>query len=134
MNKAEHRKAQPIFTGVMLYFKNALLYLSTVSLAGNIQHHSNKPLHWDKSKSADELDAGLRHMLDSGKVDDDGKLHSAKAFWRTGAFLERELEYRKDHNTPDTEDVDYQEVIDYTRDKAEKEKLEGARRYHNTRP
>lgn len=117
MNKHEKRKAQPIFTGALLYFKNALLYLSEVSLAGNQQHHKDKPLHWDKSKSADELDAGIRHLLDAGKVDEDGMLHSAKGFWRAGAFLERELEYRKDHNIQNTEDVDYQEVIDYTRNK-----------------
>lgn len=117
MDKHAKRKAQPVFSAVMMYFKNALLYLSEVSLAGNQQHHANKPLHWDKSKSADELDAGLRHMLDAGKVDDDGKLHSAKAFWRAGAFLERELEYREDHNIPDTKDVDYQDVISYTKEK-----------------
>ena len=29
LTKAQERKEQPIFTGVMMYFKNALLYLST---------------------------------------------------------------------------------------------------------
>lgn len=117
MNKHAKRKSQPVFSGVMMYFKNALLYLSEVSLAGNQQHHADKPLHWDKSKSVDELDAGLRHMLDSGKVDDDGILHSAKTLWRAAAFLERELEYRKHTNVSDTEDVDYQDVISYTKKK-----------------
>jgi hypothetical protein len=62
------------------------------SKAGNDQHNPGQPLHWDKAKSTDELDACIRHLLEAGKIDSDGIRHSAKAAWRALASLERELE------------------------------------------
>jgi hypothetical protein len=91
MNKHERRKAHPIYTGGLKYFPHALLYVSEVSLAGNRQHHPDKPLHWDMSKSTDEADALVRHLLDAGKFDDDGLRHTGKVAWRALALLEREL-------------------------------------------
>ena len=109
----QERKKTPVFTGVLLYFKRAISELSRLSLAGNRQHHDDKPLHWDMLKSKDELDACIRHLLDAGKVDTDGQLHATKGSWRANAYLERELRYREDHNIPNTESVKYQDVIDY---------------------
>lgn len=86
------RKNQPIYSGVLKYFPKALLEVSKVSLAGNRQHHEDKPLHWDRNKSNDDLDALMRHLIDAGTVDTDGVLHSAKVAWRALANLERELE------------------------------------------
>ena len=86
------RKQRPVYTGVVKYFPKALLEVSRVSMAGNEQHHPDKPLHWDRSKSSDELDALMRHLIDAGKVDDDGIRHSAKVAWRALANLEKELE------------------------------------------
>ena len=94
MNKHEKRKAQPVYTGVIKYFPNAIKYVSTVSLAGNDQHHKDKPLHWDMAKSTDEPDALMRHLIDhaSGdEIDDDGILHLGKVTWRALAMLERYL-------------------------------------------
>jgi hypothetical protein len=48
----------------MAYFPDALICVSRVSFIGNEQHHPGTALHWDKSKSSDEPDALLRHMLD----------------------------------------------------------------------
>ena len=62
-DKHKERKSMPVYTGVIKYFPNALKYVSKVSLAGNEQHHPDKPLHWDKSKSTDHLDALMRHTL-----------------------------------------------------------------------
>lgn len=90
--KHKERKATPIYTGVVKYFPNALKYISKVSLAGNEQHHPDKPLHWDKSKSTDHLDALARHLVDADKVDDDGLLHLGKVAWRSLAALEDKLE------------------------------------------
>jgi hypothetical protein len=92
---AEDRKNSPIFTGVLKYFPDALLEISRLSLAGNKQHHPNTPLHWDKSKSMDEADALVRHLLDSGTLDTDGIRHSAKVAWRGLALLQRELDNDK---------------------------------------
>ena len=91
-DKRQQRKDTPVFSGVLKYFPNALCYVSQVSKAGNDQHHPNEPLHWDKSKSQDEADALVRHLIQSGEVDDDGILHSGKVAWRALALLERELE------------------------------------------
>lgn len=88
----ELRKAMPLATGVLDYFADALLVVAEVSRVGNEQHHPGAPLHWDKSKSSDEADALMRHLLDRGKLDTDGLRHSGKVAWRALALLQRELD------------------------------------------
>ena len=88
----QKRKQLPVYSGVLKYFPDAIVELSKVSRAGNEQHHPDKPLHWDRSKSTDELDALTRHLLEAGKLDTDGIRHSAKIAWRALANLQKELE------------------------------------------
>lgn len=88
----EERKALPIASGVLDYFPDALLAIAEVSRVGNEQHHPGEPLHWDKSKSTDEADALMRHLIDRGTVDTDGLRHTAKVAWRALALLQRELD------------------------------------------
>jgi hypothetical protein len=88
----EQRKALPLASGVLDYFPDALLAVAEVSRVGNEQHHPGAPLHWDKSKSSDEADALMRHLLDRGTLDTDGLRHTAKAAWRALALLQRELD------------------------------------------
>ena len=88
----EDRKAAPVATGVLDYFPLALLEVAKCSKAGNDQHNPGKPLHWDRSKSADEADALIRHFMDRGKIDSDGTRHSAKVAWRALALLQKEME------------------------------------------
>lgn len=98
MTEAEQRKSAPVYSGVLAYFPNALIEIAKVSKAGSEQHHPGKPLHWDKSKSTDEPDCLVRHLLDHAKgqvYDTDGMRHLAKTCWRAMAFLERELEKEK---------------------------------------
>lgn len=76
----------------MKYFPDALAEVAFCSYMGNEQHHSDKPLHWDRDKSNDHLDALMRHLKDAGNLDDDGVLHSAKVAWRALANLQLELE------------------------------------------
>lgn len=97
------RKDMPVFTGVLKYFPDAIKEVSKVSLQGNKQHHPEKPLHWDRSKSSDELDALTRHLIDAGSLDDDGIRHSAKVAWRALANLQKEIENentQKIHDKP----------------------------------
>ena len=91
---AAERKATPVFSGVLKYFPKALKEVSKCSQAGNDQHHPNTPLHWDRSKSKDELDALTRHLIDHSinPLDEDGQLHLAKVAWRALAGLEKYLE------------------------------------------
>lgn len=88
----KERKEFPIATGVLDYFPLAIAEIARVSLAGNRQHHADKPLHWDRTKSTDEADALIRHFMERGKLDIDRMRHSAKMAWRALALLEKELE------------------------------------------
>ena len=90
------RKQIPIYTGLVKYFPKALAEVARVSYIGNQQHHPDKPLHWDRSKSTDELDALTRHLFQAGETDTDGMRHSAKVAWRALANLEKELEKKDD--------------------------------------
>lgn len=92
MTDVKDRKSYPVATGVLDYFKDALLEVANVSFVGNQQHNPGQPLHWDRSKSADEADALARHFLDRGKLDSDGTRHSAKVAWRALALLQKEIE------------------------------------------
>ena len=92
--EAAKRKAQPVCTGVLMYFPNAIKAVSEASKVGNDQHHADKPLHWDMSKSKDEADCLVRHLIDGlgdKPMDDDGVHHLAKVAWRALALLERTL-------------------------------------------
>ena len=91
-NDATKRKETPIFSGVLMYFPDAIKAVARCSFVGNDQHHPDKPLHWDRAKSGDEKDALARHLMDAGKLDTDGIRHSAKVAWRALANLQKEIE------------------------------------------
>ena len=95
MTEAESRKNTPIFSGVLMYFPDAIKEVAKCSLQGNTQHHPEKTLHWDKSKSNDHLDCLIRHSMDAGTFDTDGLRHSAKIAWRALANLQIEIEKTK---------------------------------------
>lgn len=90
---AAARKNVPLFSGLLKYFPKALAAVAHLSKVGNVQHNGpDAPLHWDRSKSGDELDALTRHLLEAGTIDTDGVRHSTKTAWRALANLEKELE------------------------------------------
>lgn len=80
---AQERKGIPIYSGVIRYFPDALAAVAKLSKRGNDQHNPGKSLHWDRSKSGDELDAMMRHVIDED--------WDAVA-WRALANLQKELE------------------------------------------
>ena len=86
------RKEIPVYSGVLKYFPDAIKEVARCSYRGNQQHNPNTKLHWDRSKSGDELDALSRHLLDAGTFDSDGIRHSAKVAWRALANLQKEIE------------------------------------------
>lgn len=92
------RKEFPIATGVLDYFPDALVAISEISKAGNDQHNPGKSLRWDRSKSGDESDALMRHFLQRGTIDTDGKRHTAKVAWRILAILQKEIEAEQDES------------------------------------
>lgn len=90
--EAKARKGVPLFSGLIRYFPDALAAVAELSRIGNDQHNPGQPLHWDRSKSGDELDALTRHLFEAGTVDTDNVRHSVKLAWRALANLQKELE------------------------------------------
>lgn len=94
-DSAEGRKAHPVFTGVLMYFPDAIAAVAHVSKLGNDQHNPGQPLHWARGKSMDQTDTATRHMMDHGVgniKDTDGSYHLAKAAWRILAELQLTIE------------------------------------------
>lgn len=90
-----NRKEQPVATGVLDYFPDALIAVANLSKVGNDQHNPGEPLHWARDKSNDHADCLARHLIDRGKLDTDGIMHSAKVAWRALALLQLEIEQRR---------------------------------------
>ena len=78
------RKEYPMYRGLFRYFPKALAAVSNHSFKGG-QQHGHESLHWDRSKSSDDPDALLRHVLEED-------WHGAA--WRALACLEKHLEER----------------------------------------
>jgi len=97
------RKQTPVYSGVLNYFPDAIREVAQCSYMGNQQHNPDKPLHWDRSKSGDELDALTRHLLEAGTIDTDGVRHSAKVAWRALANLQKEIERSNEECTSPSE-------------------------------
>lgn len=92
------RKALPVFTGVVMYFPDALAAVAEVSRIGNEQHNPGEPLHWARGKSMNQEDTALRHMMDHGRgvrYDTDRARHLAKAAWRILAALQLDIEQER---------------------------------------
>lgn len=89
---AKSRKEHPIFSGVLMYFPDAIAAVAHCSFVGNEQHNPGQPLNWNRELSTDELDALTRHLLEVGTTDVDGVRHSAKVAWRALANLQKEIE------------------------------------------
>ena len=98
--EAQARKDTPIFSGVLQYFPDAIQAVARCSFLANEQHNPGTAMHWDRSKSGDELDALTRHLMDAGKMDSDGIRHSTKVTWRALANLQKEIEAEKEGLTP----------------------------------
>ena len=79
----KERKGVPLYSGVVKYFPRALAAVAVLSKKGNDQHNPGKPLHWDRSKSGDELDALMRHIVDE---------EWEAVAWRALAHCEKEIE------------------------------------------
>lgn len=86
------RKEMPIYSGVFRYFPDALAEVARLSKVGGDKHHPGQPMHWERSKSTDELDCLCRHLAEAGTIDTDGLFHDVKIAWRALANLQKLLE------------------------------------------
>ncbi len=102
------RKALPIYDFLTQYFPLAIVEVTKVAVAGNVQHNPGEPLHWARGKSMDQLNTAQRHMLDHGMgnvydVDPEvdaltgfgPTMHLAKAAWRLLAEIQLICEARE---------------------------------------
>ena len=103
-SEAKARKAVPLYSGLLRYFPDALAEVAELSRIGNEQHNPGKPLHWDRSKSVDELDALMRHLIDAGTYDTDKVAHSTKVAWRALANRQKEIEAEREARLTRLED------------------------------
>ena len=90
------RKATPIYSGLLMYFPDAVADVARLSVVANEQHNPGEPLHWARGKSMNQLDTLTRHLMEAGSVDTDGVRHSTKVAWRALANLQLELEAEED--------------------------------------
>lgn len=89
------RKAQPVFTGVLKYFPDAIKYVGHVSLVGGKQYGQDETnIFWDRDNTSVNEDALVRHLIDHSKnpKDTDGVYHLGKVAWRALAALQEMLE------------------------------------------
>jgi len=95
---AKDRKETPIYSGYIAYFPDAIKEVAQCSYSGQQQHNPDKPLAWDRSKSGDELDAMMRHLVDHAagiEFDEDGTRHLTKCMWRISAFVQKSIELER---------------------------------------
>ena len=90
----------PMADGLLDYFPNALAAIARHSKLAGDKHHPGEPLHWERAKSTDHRNKILRHLVDSGKKDAEGNLHSVGLAWRALALLQEELEAEYGYPTP----------------------------------
>src|SRR3546814_10217431 len=67
---ATKRLEYPMADGLLDYFPNALAEVSRLSHAATKQHHPDKPMHWDRSKSTDHRSKIMRHLVDAGRSEE----------------------------------------------------------------
>lgn len=100
MSDSLSRKETPVFSGVLMYFPEAILEIAKHSKKGNDKHNPGQPLHWAKEKSKDHADCIGRHLIDIGPNWDDldhetQSLHATALAWRALALLQTILERNK---------------------------------------
>lgn len=94
-NSAE-RKAEPIHSGVMMYFPDALAAIARHSKKANVKHNGPEaPLGWTRGKSNDHQDCEARHSLTPDEVDvETGEIEAVGRTWRSLADLQLREEKR----------------------------------------
>lgn len=91
--ESEKRKAQPMATGLLDYFPDALAAVAQLSKHGNDKHNPGQALHWSREKSNDHADCIMRHLKDRGTWDvDNDCLHDVAVAWRSLALAQLAIE------------------------------------------
>lgn len=93
---SDERKNIPIYSGFIAYFPAAMAAVASHSFVNNEKHNPGEPLHWDREKSTDQLDALARHLTelpDAQGLTEQIELLKA-IVWRGCAQLQLKVEER----------------------------------------
>lgn len=85
------RKNVPIYDGFIVYFPAAIVEIAKHSFESNEQHNPGTPVHWDRSKSTNQLGSLARHLVDTARPNQslDAQIKEARAIaWRALAHLQ----------------------------------------------
>lgn len=111
MSTSQERKNKPAFSGVLMYFPDAIMAIAEHSKKGNDKHNPGQPMHWAKEKSTDHADCIARHLIDistnwDATDPETGSLHATALAWRALALLQTVLERQiKGQQLPTIEQV-----------------------------
>lgn len=97
---SEDRKKHPMATGLLDYFPDALAMVAHISWKGNEKHNPGQPLHWARSKSTDQPDCMVRHLVERYELDEVQAEHSASLVWRALADLQLHMEKKYNLDPP----------------------------------
>lgn len=93
---SQGRKDQPMCTGLLDYFPDALAEVSELSRMANEKHNPGEPVHWSRGKSNDHADCIVRHLLERGGFIEGeypkAVRHSVALAWRALALAQVEIE------------------------------------------
>ena len=95
--ESQERLKYPVFSGVLMYFADAIAELAKHSLDSFKQHNPVVgPIWWDPSKSVGTLDQLIRHLIDAQVAFNAGdfkkaKKESAAVHWRAAELHQRML-------------------------------------------
>ncbi len=89
------RKNVPLWRGLLRYFPAALAGVARISKAGNDKHNPGEEMHHARSKSTDQADCILRHLVDMSEDfgrgvgrDTDGTPFVDQIAWRALALAQ----------------------------------------------
>lgn len=83
------RKGEPIHSGVLMYFPDALAAIARLSKKANDKHNPGEPMGWSRGKSTDHMDCVTRHSLTREAIDPEmGEIEAVNVAWRALAELQ----------------------------------------------
>lgn len=83
------RKGEPIHSGVLMYFPDALAAIARLSKKANDKHNPGEPMGWSRGKSTDHMDCVTRHSLTRETIDPEmGEIEAVNIAWRALAELQ----------------------------------------------
>lgn len=100
-SESQRRKETPVYSGVLMYFPDAINAVARASYKGDTKHNGpndgSRKIRWARRKSMDQEDCVVRHMMTPDEIDPEtGETHLTHAAWRVLAALQLQQEKLKE--------------------------------------